>query len=360
MSERQNVVVAMSGGVDSSVAAVLLVAAGYLVTGLMLRLWSESGYESNNRCCTPESVAEARRVAQKLGIPFYVIDASKIFRDIVVEDFLKGYSRGVTPNPCLICNRLIRWGFLWENALNMGAEFLASGHYARVKKNQQSFVELYRGVDLNKDQSYVLSVLTQAQLSKTILPLGGYSKPAVREMAAKFGLAVAERAESQDLCFLGGEDYRSFLARYIPSAFVPGKIIDQSGKVIGQHAGLANYTVGQRRGIQVPSQTPLYVLEKRVDENVIIVGEESALGHRRLLADQVNWISGEPLSNPFTAGVKVRYRSPLHDATVIPFGIDRVEVEFESPVRDITPGQRAVFYCGEQVIGGGNIDMGYD
>lgn len=360
MSDRLNIVVAMSGGVDSSVATALLVESGFSVTGMMLRLWSEPGCENSNRCCTPDSVVDARRVAQKLGIPFYVIDARKEFFEIVVGNFIRGYHQGITPNPCLTCNRQIRWGLLLENAINMGAEALASGHYARLVKNPAGCIELHRGADLDKDQSYMLSMLDQDQLTRTILPLGELSKPEVRALAKKFGLATAEREDSQDLCFLADEDYRSFLARHVPTAIVPGKIIDQTGKLLGQHTGLAHYTIGQRKGLGISSQNPLYVLEKWIDENILVVGEESALGRRRLRADQVNWISGKAPSSPFAAGVKVRYRSPLFEAIVTPSEMDTVEVEFALKIRDITPGQRVVFYIGDQVIGGGNIVMGYD
>lgn len=360
MVEKRKVVVAMSGGVDSSVAAALLVEAGHEVTGMMLRLWSEPDREASNRCCTPDSMAEARRVANQLGIPFYVVDAKKAFRDVVVESFLQGYSQGVTPNPCLVCNSQIRWGVLLENALNMGADYLATGHYAQVRRNEDGLMELYRGVDPNKDQSYVLSVLDQSRLARTTLPVGSYSKPEVRAMARKFGLAAAERADSQDLCFLAGQDYRDFLGKYAPEAIEHGKIVAADGKILGRHSGLANYTIGQRKGLGITAEKPLYVLEKRVEENVLVVGDEGALGHCRLSADQVNWIAGVAPGERFHAEVKVRYRSVFHAAIVIPICTDRVEIEFEAPVRDITPGQRAVIYSNDQVLGGGNITAGYD
>ncbi len=360
MSEKRKVVVAMSGGVDSSVAAALLVDAGYDVTGMMLRLWSEPGSEENNRCCTPDSMADARRVAGQLGIPFYVIDAKNAFREQVVQNFIDGYSRGVTPNPCLVCNKQIRWGILLEQALSIGAEYLATGHYAQISRNETGLVELRQGIDPQKDQSYVLSVLTQSQLERTLLPIGGYSKPKVREMARGYGLAVAERADSQDLCFLAGKDYREFLGRYVPMAIKPGKITDSSGTTLGGHNGLAFYTIGQRKGLGISSPTPLYVLEKRTNENVLVVGSEVQMGQKKLIADRVNWISGSIPSEGFHAGVKIRYRSTMINALVLPVENDKVEIEFDQAVRDITPGQRAVFYEGDRVIGGGNILAGYD
>lgn len=360
MAEKRNVVVAMSGGVDSSVAAALLVEGGHAVTGMMLRLWNEPGREEHNRCCTPDAMAEARRVANRLGIPFYVIDVRRAFRETVVEDFLRGYSQGITPNPCLVCNRQIRWGILLENALNMGVDYLATGHYARLRSNPDGSIELHRGLDANKDQSYVLSVLDQAQLVRTMLPVGELAKSEVRRLAQAFGLAVAQRADSQDLCFLAGQDYREFLARHAPEAVRSGVIIDRAGKVLGRHSGLAHYTIGQRKGLGVASQAPLYVLEKRMAENVLVVGQAEELGQRRLRAEQVNWISGKAPNSPFQAGVKVRYRSILHEAVVTPAGADQAEVEFVKPVRDISPGQRAVFYIGDRVMGGGMISSGYD
>ncbi len=360
MPEKRKVVVAMSGGVDSSVAAALLVEAGYDVTGMMLRLWSEPGSEASNRCCTPDSMAYARRVAGQLGIPFYVIDAKTIFREQVVQSFIDGYYRGVTPNPCLVCNKQVRWGILLEQILNIGADYLATGHYARLQENEVGLAELRQGIDLQKDQSYVLSVLDQAQLRKTLLPLGGYSKPDVREKARAFGLTVAERPDSQDLCFLAGQDYREFLSRQTPLAFKPGKIIDPTGTTLGAHKGLAFFTIGQRKGLGIASRKPLYVLEKRIDENELVVGTEDKLGQTKLIAAQVNWISGSAPSSEFRARVKIRYRSAMINAIVQPVANEQVKIEFDEAVRDITPGQRAVFYEGDRVVGGGDILTGYD
>jgi tRNA-specific 2-thiouridylase len=348
------VVVAMSGGVDSSVAAVLLKQQGYEVIGMMLRLWSEPGKEESNHCCTPDSMALARRVAAKLDIPFYVIDAKEIFRQTVVEHFIDEYARGVTPNPCLLCNRQIRWEFLLGHALALGAESMATGHYVRLQK-ETGKINLLRAVDPGKDQSYVLHVLTQEKLARALFPVGEYPKSEIRRIAAENGLPVATRSDSQDLCFLAGEDYRGFLQRNAPQILTPGPIVAGDGKPLGEHTGLANYTIGQRKGLGVASSIPLYVLGKDATHNTLIVGPREELGGHDLLAAGINWLDGAPPAGPFRAEVKTRYTAREAAATVTPLDGDRVEVRFDAPQRDITPGQAAVFYEGDRVVGGGLI-----
>src|SRR5512147_481884 len=275
------VVVAMSGGVDSSVAAALLKEQGYEVTGMMMRLWSEPGKEESNRCCTPDSMAQARRVAGLLDIPFYVVDAKNVFRQTVVQYFLDGYARGETPNPCLLCNRQIRWTFLLDHALALGAEYMATGHYVR-KQTTENTHQLLRAVDRNKDQSYVLHVLTQDKLEHALFPVGDYPKPAIRQIAERYGLPTASRKDSQDLCFLAGEDYRNFLQRNAAEMLKPGEIVTRDGRSLGEHNGLANYTIGQRKGLGVASPVPLYVLGKDAVANTIIVGVQEELGSSEL------------------------------------------------------------------------------
>jgi tRNA-specific 2-thiouridylase len=350
------VVVAMSGGVDSSVAAVLLKEQGYEVIGMMMRLWSEPGKEESNRCCTPDSMAMARRVAAKLEIPFYVIDAKDIFRERVVQYFLDGYAEGETPNPCLVCNRQIRWTFLLNHALAMSADFMATGHYTRKRTNGNGVHELMRAVDPLKDQSYVLHVLTQEKLEKALFPVGEYSKTEIRQIAEKHGLAVHKRPDSQDLCFLAGEDYRNFIQRNAASMLVPGEIARQDGRILGEHKGLANYTIGQRKGLGVSSPVPLYVLKKNPVTNTLIVGEADELGTSSLTAKDVNWISGLPPTEPFRAQIKIRYTAKEAPGLVTPINRgQQAEVRFDTPQRDVTAGQAAVFYLGEVVSGGGII-----
>ena len=351
----QKVVIAMSGGVDSSVAAALLKQQGYEVIGMMLRLWSEPGKEDTNRCCTPDSMMQARRVAAKLDIPFYVVDAKDVFRKTVVQYFLDGYAAGETPNPCLVCNRAIRWEFLLDRALALGAEHLATGHYARTRKTGDGRIRLLRSVDEMKDQSYVLHVLTQDKLQRALFPVGEYPKSEIRQITESFGLPTASRADSQDLCFLAGEDYRTFLQRNAPYINPPGDIVTPQGKVLGKHCGLANYTIGQRKGLGITSPVPLYVISKSVIENTLVVGAEDELGARALKVKDVNWVSGEVPPTSFHTMVKIRYTARPVPATAIPLQGGRVEVQFESPARDITPGQAAVFYVGDEVIGGGLI-----
>jgi tRNA-specific 2-thiouridylase len=350
------VVVAMSGGVDSSVAAALLKQQGYEVIGMMLRLWSEPGKEETNRCCTPDSMALARRVSAKLDIPFYAVDAKELFRSTVVQSFLDGYAQGATPNPCLVCNRQIKWDFLLEHALAAGADFLATGHYARIQKTGDGRLNLLRAVDRSKDQSYVLHVLTQEKLARALFPVGEYPKPEIRALARTFDLPTATRSDSQDLCFLAGEDYRDFLRRNAPGSALPGPIVTGDGKTLGEHTGLPYYTIGQRKGLGVASPVPLYVLAKDAATNTLIVGTESELGAIELSVNQVNWISGEPPEGSFDAQVKIRYTAKEASAEVTPLEPGRAGVRFAAPQRDITSGQAAVFYDGDLVLGGGIIN----
>jgi len=349
------VVIAMSGGVDSSVAAALLVQQGYDVIGLMLRLWSEPGKESENRCCTIDSMFMARHVAEIIGIPFHVIDAKEVFKKTVVEYFINGYLNGITPNPCLICNQKIRWGYLLNHALALGPEKLATGHYARTHYTQSGSIQLLKAKDSSKDQSYVLHMLSQEQLSKTLFPLGKITKKEVRILAKDFGLPVAERSDSQDLCFLGNGSVNDFLKRNAPNSLNPGLITDKNRNVLGEHSGLAFYTIGQRRGIGLYSPQPLYVLEKDISQNILVVGPGEELGKDELIASNVNWISGSPLKEARKVKTKIRYKSPEIDSIVTPIENQDVHVKFKRKIRDITPGQAAVFYDGDVCLGGGII-----
>lgn len=351
------VVIAMSGGVDSSVAAALLLEKGYSVSGMMLRLWSEPGCEDSNRCCTPDAMAQARRVANQLEIPFYVVDAQDVFYQRVVEAFLAGYARGETPNPCMICNRQIRWGKLMDYAEAMGAEYFATGHYARICSTPGKPARLLRGSDANKDQSYVLSVVPQDKLARTLLPVGDYTKGEIRAIAARYGFAVANRPDSQDLCFLAGRDYRAFLAHHAPETNLPGEIVTSRGVVVGTHEGLAYYTIGQRKGIRIASTQPLYVLAKDARANRLIVGSADELGQTTLRGVSANWVAGTPPAGAIHAQVMIRYRSKAIDALVTPVGEDQFTVEFSVPVGGITPGQRAVIYQEEECLGGGTIQV---
>ncbi len=362
MSDKtKTVVIAMSGGVDSSVAAALLVEQGYDVIGMMLRLWSQPCGEEFNRCCTPDAMAQARRVAAKLGIPFYAIDAQDRFYKHVVNYFLESYTGGQTPNPCMICNREIRWGLLFEHARAFGADYLATGHYARLRQAADGTFQLLRGLDDKKDQSYVLSGLTQDQLAHTLWPLGKLTKPEVREYARQLGMEVAERPDSQDLCFLGNLNYREFLNTYRPQAARPGPILTMSGEEVGQHGGLPFYTIGQRKGLRIAAAEALYVIKKDPERNALIVGTEAEAGSFSLAAFPMNWIAGKPPASEFQAEVKIRYKSTAQAATVrVHDRLDTANIRFEQPVKGITPGQFAVIYEDEIVLGSGMIHLNQD
>ena len=356
MSTKPVVAVAMSGGVDSSVAAALLVEQGYKVFGVMLNLWSEPGSANLNRCCTPDSQAMARQVASILSIPFYVLDARQLFYDSVIKPFIYDYTHNRTPNPCVTCNRLVRWGFLLSYVLAAGADFLATGHYARLSQNTDGTYRLSRGVDTAKDQSYVMHVLTQEKLAHAIFPLGEHTKKEVRQMASKHGLPVANRPDSQDLCFIGASGkYAGFLAKYAPQARNPGPILDRQGRILGQHQGLAFYTIGQRKGLRLASPVPLYVLEKDLQSNIIVVGPRAQSGSKQFVTENVNWIEAQPSESAFPASVKIRYTGHDISGMVNLLDGDRFRVEFESQVPDITPGQAAVLYNGDVCLGGGII-----
>ncbi len=347
------VAVAMSGGVDSSVAAALLVEQGLDVFGLMMRLWG-AGPDQLNRCCSPEDVSIARSLAEQLGIPFHVVDVQDRFKKYVVDPFIDGYAKGLTPNPCLICNRFIRWVVLPHQAREMGATHLATGHYARLENRDGRYL-LLRGRDKNKDQSYVLSILNQYDLAYTLFPLGEYTKDEVRQHAKRMALPVAEKPESQDLCFVTEGDYRDFLRQQSVLLPPPGPIVDQRGKVLGQHQGLTNYTIGQRRGLGIAMSHPLYVIEKVLSTNTLVVGPRDALGRKQFLAGPINWVQGEPLEDALYVNVQVRYKSKEVKAFIEFLQDGFVEVTLGENLPDITPGQSAVFYDGEVCLGGGVI-----
>lgn len=348
----------MSGGVDSSVAAALLVEQGYRCIGVMMRLWAETGRGegSSNKCCSLESVNDARRVADQLGMPFYLINVEQPFKQNVVDFFIEGYSQGLTPNPCLACNRHIRFDYLLNYARRLGADYLATGHYARLRRQPDGMIHLLRGVDEHKDQSYVLSVMGQQELKDVLFPIGDYPKAEVRRMAAARGLPIASKHDSMDLCFIADDDYRRFLQDWAANAVRPGEIVDRQGKVLGRHSGLPNYTIGQRKGLGIGGAgEPLYVLELDSEHNRLVVGSLEELGKSDLLAVGVNWTLDEPVADGTVAQCKIRYSARPVACTLHPEAPDRVRVQFSEPLRDITPGQGAIFYNGEHCLGGGII-----
>jgi len=353
------VAVAMSGGVDSSVSAALLKEAGFDVVGVMMKFWLDrrsfgEGGKEYNRCCSIESEKMARLVAKKIGIPFYVINAEKEFKKKIVDYFLAEYKKGNTPNPCVVCNKEIKFGLLIEKALKMGADYVATGHYARTSLLRSATLpRLFAGKDKEKDQSYFLWQLNQKQLSRVLFPVGNYTKLEVRKLAKKFDLPTAETPESQEVCFVQNST-NEFLKKYLKQK--PGDIIDKTGKVLGKHNGLYFYTIGQRRGIEV-QQGPWYVVAKDFKNNNLIISKNKKdLLQKELIAKNVNWISGNPPKLPLKAKVKIRYRAKLAKATIFKFQNSNFKLLFDRSQKAVTPGQSAVFYKGQQVLGGGVIE----
>jgi tRNA-specific 2-thiouridylase len=346
-----SVAVAMSGGVDSSVAAALLLEQGYEVSGVTLHLWREGQEEA----AAFEPVVQARKVAEQLGIPFVAWDARERFKEQVVLPFVWNYLEGATPSPCVTCNRYVKWQSMLDYADAHHIDMVATGHYAQLSKDELGRMHLLKGKDAGKDQAYMLAFLGQEQLSRSIFPIGVYSKPDIREIARKLGLVVADRDDSQDLCFLPSGDYRSFVQENAPEQIQPGEIVNQTGEVLGQHQGLPFYTIGQRKGLGSAAPQPMYVLEKDIANNRLIVAVKDALGKRNLAVGQVNWISGQPPADCFRAEIKIRYRAHLTWGQVQVVDPQTVSIELDGELVDITPGQVAVFYNGDEVLGGGII-----
>ncbi len=355
--KKTRVVVAMSGGVDSSVAAALLVQKGYDVIGVMMRLWSEPDDGSSarhNRCCTPDQMADARQVANQLNIPFYVLDVQEYFHRAVVQSFIDEHALGRTPNPCVACNREIRFDYLLEHSVALDSDYLATGHYARIRQTPSGY-ELLEAHDKSKDQSYVLFVLGQYQLERLLFPIGELTKKEVRELATSFDLPVANKDESMDLCFIANGDYRQFLKKHAKDVIPSGPIVSAAGQVIGQHNGLPNYTIGQRKGLGLSAGERLYVLVKDIEKNEIVVGTREELAIRSLNVSNVNWINGIQPVETIETTVKIRYKSAPVQALVAPLGNNEVLVDFREAVFGATAGQAAVFYKEERCIGGGII-----
>lgn len=357
------IVVAMSGGVDSSVAAALLAEQGHEVVGLSMQLYDQrEGQASFGSCCSLDDLHDARRVAHAIGIPHYILNFEREFDEQVISNFVREYAAGRTPIPCARCNSDLKFATLAERARGLGADVVATGHYARTERDAATGkVLLKRGLDPAKDQAYFLFSLTQAQLAQALFPVGGVSKTVVREYARRYNLPVAEKRDSQEICFVPDDDYASFVARRAPAAATPGTIVDEEGRTVGTHDGIHRFTVGQRKGLGLassPDGAPRYVLALRPADHQVVVGPREALERTTLTASEVNWILGRP-DAPLRVTAQIRHRhhaAPARVRAIDDGSTSRAEVVFDEPQRAITPGQAVVFYDGDVVLGGGWIE----
>ena len=355
----RKVVVGMSGGVDSSVAAWLLKEQGYDVIGVTMQIWQDEDtevQEAEGGCCGLSAVDDARRVAMDLGIPYYVMNFKEEFRKNVMDYFVGEYVEGRTPNPCIACNRHVKWESLLRRSMAIGADYIATGHYAQIDRLPGGRYSLKTSVTAAKDQTYALYNLTQEQLSHTLMPVGSYHKEEIRDMAKRLGLPVAHKPDSQEICFIPDHDYASFIEEYTGRELPPGNFVDLDGHVLGRHRGITHYTVGQRKGLNLSMGRPVFVVEIRPDTNEVVIGDNNDVFTNVLRCDKLNWMAVDGLhGKPMDVMAKIRYSHKGSPCTIREIGEGMVECRFHEPVRAVTPGQAVVFYDGDYVAGGGTI-----
>ena len=355
--DSDSALIAMSGGVDSSVAAALTMKKGYTCVGCTMRLYENDmvGLDLLGTCCSIEDTKDARAVCDRLGIEYNIYHYEAEFKDKVIEPFVSSYEKGETPNPCIRCNKYLKFDSLYKRARELGCDYIVTGHYARIEERDGHFY-LLKAKDLNKDQSYVLYDLSEEQLRHTLFPLGEFTKPEVREIADEYGFVTSHKSESQDICFVPDGDYASMIKRYRGKEYPKGDFVDKEGNVLGTHDGIINYTIGQRRGLGIPADRRLYVTKLDVDANKVILADNIDLFKRELIIRDFHWITGEAPRDDFRCSAKIRYKHKEQPVTVTPLEDGFAKVVFDEPQRAITAGQSAVLYDGDVVLGGGIID----